>query len=265
MYQEPVLEPIYDTVLLPSTNFVCSICSAPLTYPYFKCSCQNLSIKSSTKPPTYYHAPIVYYEEFNYTEESKSDLLVKNDRKQDDSIPNQFLDINFDFNQPLNAQNNAIASAPEEFISFGNNNSAKYFATVQDNNVIHYVTAADTLPGISLQYGVKVMDIRKANKLFGNNLAEYETLIIPGAAKNLAKIPDPKMLEAIRRSKLIRKFKYKFSCTEEEAKYYLEIANYNFDNAILEYNSDLRWEKSHPYSSDCLNQSVQYNKNRRVY
>jgi len=44
---------------------------------------------------------------------------------------------------------------------------------------IHYIKKDDTLIGLSFRYGIKIADIRKANRLFDNNIIARSTLIIP--------------------------------------------------------------------------------------
>jgi len=287
MYHEPVVEECHDN---SDSFFVCSICSTPLLYPYFKCSCQyknSNNTVASIRESNLYDPPIVLIEpnendypnngssmtelqnaidravSFNFNNTSSRESALK--IPKNDLFTTDYPDFVFDL-QLQNVDNpnciNTSSSVNNSLSSIGTTSnpldlvpSTYSRSSTDENTVIHYITEADTsLAAIALRYGVKTADIRKANKLCGNNLFEYETLIIPGVPKELQKQLDPKMLESIRKSKLLRKFKWKKGCEEPEAKYYLELTDYDFEKAIKEYNNDINWEKAHPYSPNSMNQ-----------
>jgi len=282
MYQAPIVEISYDenTLINPSNFFVCDICSSPLSYPYFKCNCQRPKYNTPVKVETLYDLPVVCIEENNCPSKLQTaidraisfepiqDNTTQKSNQQNDLFVTDYPDFVFDVQ--LQNPNNNLSSINNVDNNTSTNNLIELVtrntsisrpvspsSSLNENSVIHYITTADSsLAVIALRYGVKVSDIRKANRLYGNNLYEYETLIIPGVAKELQKYPDPDLLESIRKSKMIRKFKCKNACEEQEAKYYLEVANYDYEKAMKEYKNDIDWEKLHPYSPHCMSQAI---------
>ena len=77
------------------------------------------------------------------------------------------------------------ASKPTKKSNYGSLSSNKYEKTLQTTtafivNYKHKLVSGETLQGISLKYGVPVENIKRANRLWSNDLAFIkETLIVP--------------------------------------------------------------------------------------
>ncbi|GES77457.1 carbohydrate-binding module family 50 protein [Rhizophagus clarus] len=112
------------------------------------------------------------------------------------------------------------------------------------NNAIHYVKKDDTLIGLAFKYGVEIADIRKANRLFDNNIIARSTLIIPNyVGPSLSE----KFSEEEEKKMLVKRFQVRSKCIDPiEAKFYMEHSNYNIENASQLYRDDLLWEMQHP-------------------
>ncbi|CAG8575321.1 7881_t:CDS:2 [Ambispora leptoticha] len=109
--------------------------------------------------------------------------------------------------------------------------------------VIHYVRKEDTLPGLAFKYGVDIADIRKANRLFDNNVFARASLIIPNYfGPSLSE----KQSKGDELKSLIKRFQLRSKCVDPaEAKYYMEQSNYDIDSATQAYRDDVLWEMQH--------------------
>ncbi|CAG8450866.1 13533_t:CDS:2 [Ambispora gerdemannii] len=110
--------------------------------------------------------------------------------------------------------------------------------------VIHYVRKEDTLPGLAFKYGIGISDIRRANRLFDDNIFARTSLIIPNYFGPSLSEKQSKEDEL---KTLIKRFQLRSKCVDPtEAKYYMEQSNYNIDAATQAYRDDVLWEMQHP-------------------
>jgi len=108
---------------------------------------------------------------------------------------------------------------------------------VKQDFIEHIVLPSDTLIGICLRYKIKKEELRRHNGFVGDNFRLCSTLIIPNkggiAVKNIQKMtPEIK----------IQMFQNESKQGLEEAKYYLELASWNVQDALKEWRQDERWE-----------------------
>eukprot|EP00698_Gefionella_okellyi_P008548 TRINITY_DN2123_c0_g1_i1.p1 TRINITY_DN2123_c0_g1~~TRINITY_DN2123_c0_g1_i1.p1 ORF type:complete len:286 (-),score=51.52 TRINITY_DN2123_c0_g1_i1:709-1566(-) len=142
--------------------------------------------------------------------------------------------------------NSAVSQMDAEFVEY---DPATGF-------VLHTVTDTDTLVGLALKYHVSTQDIRSHNKLFGDNVFSRKKLIMPtkvaparvieelaqASANARAGIVSPQ--ERVRKQlTLIESFRITMGCTEQEAKYYMQVSNYSMDKACRLLKEDRDWEK----------------------
>ncbi|RIA86872.1 Carbohydrate-Binding Module Family 50 protein [Glomus cerebriforme] len=109
---------------------------------------------------------------------------------------------------------------------------------------IHYVKKDDTLIGLAFKYGIEIVDIRKANRLFDDNIIARSTLIIPNyVGPSLSE----KLSEEEEKKMLVKRFQIQSKCIDPiEARFYMEQSNYNIENATQLYRDDILWEMQHP-------------------
>lgn len=118
-----------------------------------------------------------------------------------------------------------------------------------DSNVVrHLVAKTDTLSGLSVRYGVKVDDIKRANNIIGDSIFERKFVDIPNPTRipseeELSSRPIPKCGKD---STAISRFVLLAKCTPVEAKFYLTDHDWNFKEAMAAYKQDLEWEKKNP-------------------
>jgi hypothetical protein len=144
----------------------------------------------------------------------------------------------------------ALAPKKEErpFPSLKEDLSRETYETKEPVMVRHLVRKTDTLVGLSLRYGVKVDDIKQANKLNTNHsVFAYKYLLIP----NPARVPPPEESEESlpkdgKQSIALAQFKAMAHCNQEEAHYYLSEHRYDLKKALDTYRQDLAWEKAAP-------------------
>jgi LysM repeat protein len=108
----------------------------------------------------------------------------------------------------------------------------------------HVITDTDTLSGIALRYGITVEDLRKANRLVGNGsqaLYQHTVLRVPVATKpqqnNNLDLASINLLK----KRLVARFARKTGSNNlDEAQYYLEAHNFDFDAAYAEFIKDVQ-------------------------
>ena len=118
------------------------------------------------------------------------------------------------------------------------------------NYIIHKVNPSETLDRISIIQNVPKDAIRKANGFTGDEIYMKKELIIPNASGPVFRVDNPLQSEEQRKKDLIdlmslhlkERFKDQKSY-KAEAQYYLDITNYNYEKAILEFEEDLKFEK----------------------
>ncbi|KAG2387378.1 hypothetical protein C9374_001710 [Naegleria lovaniensis] len=121
--------------------------------------------------------------------------------------------------------------------------------------VIHKIQPDDTLTSIAIKYGVNEEAIKLKNRILSSDLSIYN--------KTELEIPDPTQLpkenltfeemSEEERQKLEERKKafaltlfMKLCCvSEDEARYYLSVHDFNFKEAVNELRSDLEWEKEY--------------------
>lgn len=110
--------------------------------------------------------------------------------------------------------------------------------------VNHVITDTDTLSGIALRYGITVEVLRKANRIVGNGdqaLYQYTVLKVPVESKpqqnNELDLASVNLLKR----RLVARFARKTGSENlDEAQYYLEASNYDFDAAYAEFLKDVQ-------------------------
>ncbi len=116
------------------------------------------------------------------------------------------------------------------------------------NYAVHKLHQDDSLSTIALQYGVTVESIKMANNILSD--LEYineKELIIPFPMKipDLEKesVVDAQLYEQQKRKWSMKFFLQVLKTSEEEAKYYLSLHEFDFQAALQEYRDDVKWEK----------------------
>jgi len=115
--------------------------------------------------------------------------------------------------------------------------------------LLHKPTSRDTVQGLSLKYGVEVADIKRINKIWGNNdLFARKEIIIPTtmdaylafsakqSTSGTRSTPPPKGLD--KRDETIKKFMEIAQCDKDIARHYLEEKKWNFAKALGFYYSE---------------------------
>lgn len=109
----------------------------------------------------------------------------------------------------------------------------------------------DTLTGISLRYHISSDQLKQANKLRSDEELWTRThILIPYKGQ---KFEEPNEEERLRRlqqlqQRYIRRFVKLHRCSQEEATLYLEQNQFDFEEASVEYEDDLRWERENSHS-----------------
>lgn len=115
-----------------------------------------------------------------------------------------------------------------------------------ESDVQHFISPTDTLFGISLKYGISLELIRKANRLYTDEVCNRQFLVIPGALKSLS---DPQTVQDHQKI-LIKRFQINTKCTNYvEARSYMIQNDYDLIKAADQYQSDLEWERGRGSSS----------------
>jgi hypothetical protein len=120
--------------------------------------------------------------------------------------------------------------------------STKQTAIENVDYVIHTILPSDTLAGLCLRYKVSATKLRQINKFSGSNLLlAPSNLIVPIDGKDVGAIqvqdktkPEYKLQAFLASCPHLRLF---------ERRAYLEMNDWNLDNAIAHAKSDDRWEK----------------------
>eukprot|EP01095_Lingulamoeba_sp_RSL-Kostka_P002781 TRINITY_DN13699_c0_g1_i1.p1 TRINITY_DN13699_c0_g1~~TRINITY_DN13699_c0_g1_i1.p1 ORF type:complete len:310 (+),score=81.21 TRINITY_DN13699_c0_g1_i1:83-1012(+) len=115
----------------------------------------------------------------------------------------------------------------------------------------HIVIESDTLAGLAVKYDVSMSIIKQVNKLGSNNIFERSTLKIP-KTKNKPTFNQLEIdqLERILTERVITRFKREGNLlTNEEAFYYLDTTNFNYQSAMEMCLMDSNWEQSNHFQS----------------
>jgi LysM repeat protein len=110
------------------------------------------------------------------------------------------------------------------------------------------VRFTDTLPGIAFKYGVTVREIKEANKMTHDMIYGYTQLLIPRKPHHKSSLPsyEPENEENLKKQ-LVNRFRRTQLVSEEEARYYLELADWRYDRAVNERKEDLEFERKVPF------------------
>jgi LysM repeat protein len=123
---------------------------------------------------------------------------------------------------------------------------SKYSLSEGDDEFInHVISDTDTLSGIALRYGVNMNELRKANRLVGNgDQALYKLVVLrvpvrERDARTHAQGGIDIAAYNLLKRRTVSRFARKTGCNNlEEAKYYLETYDYDFDQALAEFQND---------------------------
>ena len=118
----------------------------------------------------------------------------------------------------------------------------------ETNDLVHYLTADDSISSLSLAYQVPVAVLRTSNGVFSDKLmAARKWILIPRShyqGPPLSSPPDPE--EEERKNKL-RRWMVATKCPEYDvAKLYLKGSEYDLEAAVEAFKADEQWEKEHP-------------------
>eukprot|EP01129_Flabellula_baltica_P001772 TRINITY_DN1168_c0_g1_i5.p1 TRINITY_DN1168_c0_g1~~TRINITY_DN1168_c0_g1_i5.p1 ORF type:complete len:388 (-),score=80.80 TRINITY_DN1168_c0_g1_i5:2166-3329(-) len=118
----------------------------------------------------------------------------------------------------------------------------------ESDYISHYVSSTDTLPGLALHYGVSVKKLKSINKIRQNNeLYSFYKITIPKKSDELLVVIDHEDQSDKIKRMMINKFMSRNKVPREVALYYLDIHEYNFDNAQKDYLEDLEWEQNNSH------------------
>ena len=135
---------------------------------------------------------------------------------------------------------------PERSKSISDKNKQTNQVVVKRDCIVHTITRADTLHGLSLRYDCSVENIKKANGLWTNNIHERVELIIPVDRIPPTFKPHPEgvlgILDAKKLQKDVELFRDLTKCTKDECTYYMEQTQYEFRKAYELWKSDRAWE-----------------------
>ena len=118
----------------------------------------------------------------------------------------------------------------------------------ETEDVVHFLSTEDTMPSLSLAYGVPLPILRIHNKVHDDQLLPARKwVLIPKSHYNgppLSTPPDPE--EEERKNKL-RRWMVATKCADYNvATLYLKGSDYNLEVAVEAFKADERWEKDHP-------------------
>lgn len=120
--------------------------------------------------------------------------------------------------------------------------------TTPGNYQTHVIQDSDTMAGLAIRYGTNVGEIRRLNHLASQNIHERSVIKVPiNGAPNTS--TDPKQMtqsieELMRKRLAVRFMKENTPCDYNEAVFYLEIADYNYEKAVMEFKEDSSWAKT---------------------
>lgn len=129
---------------------------------------------------------------------------------------------------------------------------SKEDASAVPPDTLHFLhPTEDTIPSLSLRYGVPAHVLRRHNHLASDHLVSARrTLLIPGthypSGVSLRPRPVEGEAEEARRAK-IRRWMVGCKCADYEvAELYLAQAGYDLSRAVERYLADEAWEREHP-------------------
>lgn len=118
----------------------------------------------------------------------------------------------------------------------------------ETEDVVHYLSADDSIHSLSIAYCVPQSVLRSHNNLYSDSLlAARKFLLIPRShysGPSLSTPPDPAEEE---RKRKLRRFMIATKCPEYNvAELYLKGSDHDLDIAVEAFKADEQWEKEHP-------------------
>ena len=106
----------------------------------------------------------------------------------------------------------------------------------EEKIIEHIIMSDDTLQGICLRYNVSATHIRRLNMFSGNSIQCKKSLLIPLSRGSLI-VP-----QSTTKDLLLQKFRNETGESVEEARIYMEDAEYILEDAISAWKIDESWE-----------------------
>jgi len=114
----------------------------------------------------------------------------------------------------------------------------------KDNFIVHPLNRLDTLMGLALRYDVPIDELKRVNQLTGHNISHLFEILIPLKPNQTPEVKKIHLTKKQEQDQLIRSFRSKTGVDLDEAKFYMEEANFDLDAALSEYKADSQWEAS---------------------
>ncbi|KAM3147563.1 LysM and putative peptidoglycan-binding domain-containing protein 1 [Paramecium bursaria] len=195
-----------------------------------------------------------------YIGESNSEVIDRknnyhNLRHQYQAINESYLDNDIEFIENPNDQyqrliidmNKETAQEPQEYEDewFEMNFMSKQTKDGQ-KKLVHIIQPDDTLEGLALQYGVPACKIRNYNHLNTNDIFYLKSIEIPDPMSDHQKqetIDKDKFLRELKIQEFVSKILKAEDKSSKVATFYLDMANWNMRQAIIEYLQDYEFEQ----------------------
>lgn len=120
--------------------------------------------------------------------------------------------------------------------------------TPQDGFVTHLVLPVDTIEGVCLRYDITVSELAKYNRgLTASSFPAFRQILIPVGVDDdivLESGVSPEEKQKMEQEKLRFRFAKVLRTTPEVAAAYLSSNDYNYDEAVKDYQEDLNFEKA---------------------
>ena len=155
--------------------------------------------------------------------------------------------------EPMREETKIQEEPIQEKLNTGQGEGARAVAApTKDNFVIHHVQHDDTIGKLCLMYNVNKDIIRMANDFLGEEIYMFKTLKIPYTYGKMMEAPKSgKSEEEVKREfaidamdKLLSEaYKTRQEDYKKEARYYLEVNDYDLSKAIEEFEADMNFEK----------------------
>eukprot|EP01111_Echinosteliopsis_oligospora_P009532 TRINITY_DN2809_c0_g1_i1.p1 TRINITY_DN2809_c0_g1~~TRINITY_DN2809_c0_g1_i1.p1 ORF type:complete len:318 (+),score=73.83 TRINITY_DN2809_c0_g1_i1:88-1041(+) len=200
----------------------------------------------------------------------KTNLLIKTHQDECKKAPVPQLEVDMD-EELRNIKRNPLTQNDAQTYHIRKNLLASYHKSLPssirpslsstpggtESYTTHIVMDTETLAGISLRYGVNIEALKRINNITGDGaqaLHGRSVLKVPSSSStstsaNAEPSADGMVMEESMEMVLKRRLATRFSnatgCKNtQEIAYYLESAQYNFDEAVEEYKADNAWAES---------------------
>jgi len=184
-----------------------------------------------------------------HIEDKKTTQLLNHFNVGQDSDETQ--PTNNSLNQGSNPSDNAsnVTEAPEkELDGFVRVDGKLYFR--------HPVASTDTIAGLALKYNTKAIHVKQLNKLFDDKqLYSKKHVLVPWHSEKLPENSDMifdearKTQERDQKHVILKRFQREHGLSKEEATYYMEETEYNYEKATKQFKDDLVLEKNEERNS----------------